>query len=504
MNLVASSPVTAFAAGVIEHAKANRLTVVLSAATIGSVFGSDAMPEKAHTTSAEILEAGNRAGRGGYVLALSAAAALAGLLFGFDTAVINGALVFLKDDFRLSNLQTEFAASSLLFGCLAGSAVAGSLSDRYGRRRLLRVAALLFCVSSVWTALPSGLAEFAAARLSTGIAIGVASVLAPLYIAEISPPGSRGRLVTLNQMAIVTGILASYLVNWMLSGLGPGSWRWMFAVAAVPSLAFFLALLFIPESPRWLLRWNRTQEAMAILNRTVGPEAAGPVADAVRASIAEESGGFREVFAPHLRKPLMAAMALAVLSQVTGINTVIYYGSVLFKEHAGSGSASGALGANVIIGMVNFVGTIVAIALIDKVGRKPLLLCGASLMAVTLGGVAAAFGMSPIPANLVLGLILAYVGSFAISLGPGTWLYISELFPTAVRGRAMSVATLSLWTACTLVTFTFLSLVEALGPAGTFLIYGSLCVVTVVYVRRCLPETKGRTLEEIQQTWKRR
>ena len=274
-----------------------------------------------------------------YVVMLSAVAALAGLLFGFDTAVINGALVFLKEEFRLTNLQTEVAASSLLAGALLGSAVAGVLSDRYGRKKILLGSSLLFCVSSVWTALPSGLGEFVAARFVAGIAIGVASVLAPLYIAEIAPPASRGRLVSLNQMAIVTGILASYFVNWMVSGLGPSSWRWMFATAAVPSLAFFLALLWIPESPRWLLRWNRSREALAILARTVGPEAAESVAAAVRASIAEESGSMRELLEPRLRKPLTIAVLLAILSQVTGINTVIYYGSVLFKEHAGSAAS---------------------------------------------------------------------------------------------------------------------------------------------------------------------
>lgn len=442
------------------------------------------------------------AGQARYVIALSAVAALAGLLFGFDTAVINGALVFLKEEFRLTSLETEIAASSLLAGCLAGSALAGALSDRFGRKKILLAAALLFCGSSFWTALPSGLGEFVAARFVAGIAIGIASVVAPLYIAEIAPPGSRGRLVTLNQMAIVTGILASYLINWLLSGLGSSSWRWMFASAAAPSLGFFLAVLWIPESPRWLLRRERSEQALAILGRTVGPSNAASVAAAVRASIAEESGSFRELFEPHLRKPLSIAVLLAVLSQVTGINTVIYYGSVLFKEHAGRNSASDALGANVTIGVVNFLGTILAIALIDKAGRRPLLLFGASGMAFALVCVSAAFGMSPLPANLILGFILAYVACFSVSLGPGAWVYISELFPTSVRGRAMSVATLALWGACTLVTLTFLTLVQALGPKSTFLIYASLCVFTVAYVWRCTPETKGRTLEEIQASWR--
>ncbi|MCL5745056.1 MAG: sugar porter family MFS transporter [Acidobacteria bacterium] len=435
-----------------------------------------------------------------YVYSLSAVAALAGLLFGFDTAVINGALVFLRQDFRLTDTQTEIAASALLVGCLIGSAGAGALADRYGRRKSLIGSAVLFCISSLWTALPRTLGEFSAARLVAGLAIGVASVLAPMYIAEIAPAGLRGRLVTLNQMAIVSGILLSYFVNWKLAALGASSWRWMFASAAAPSLAFLAALLFIPESPRWLVRGGRGDEARAILARISGDGAALRQMSEIRASLATESGSLRELFEPRLRRPLKVAVLLAVLSQVTGINTVIYYGSILFKEHGGRGAAD-ALGANVMIGGVNFLCTIVAIALIDRLGRKPLLLAGSAGMGISLVLVAAAFQVQPLPANLVLGAVLAYVACFAVSLGPGSWVYISELFPTAVRGRAMSIATLALWAACTLVTFTFLTLLHVLGPAGAFLVYAGFCGVTFLFVWRSTPETKGRTLEEICGSW---
>lgn len=439
-----------------------------------------------------------------YLYGLSGAAALSGLLFGFDTAVINGALVFLKEQLRLTDLQTEAAASALLVGCLAGSAVAGHLTDRFGRRKLLLYAALLFCVSSVWTALPRSLVEFAAGRITAGLAIGVASVLAPMYIAEIAPPEMRGRMVTLNQMAIVTGIVLSYLVNWALSGLGPSSWRWMFATASVPSAAFFLALLFIPESPRWLMRWKREDEAQRILARVAGPVVAAAEVKQIRESLAEESGGYRELFSPAMRRPLLVAVLLAILSQVTGINTVIYYGSLLLKEHGGRGGAADAMGANVMVGIVNFLATIVAISLIDRVGRKPLLLVGSAGMGVLLVALAFCLRLNPVPADLVLALILGYVAFFALSLGPGTWVYISELFPTAIRGRAMSVATLSLWGACTLITMTFLTLVNTFGAGGAFLIYASLCAVTFVFVLKLAPETKGRTLEEISSSWARR
>lgn len=436
-----------------------------------------------------------------YVFGLSTVAALSGLLFGFDTAVINGAIVFLRQEFRLTDAQTEIAASSLLVGALAGSGVAGMLADRYGRRKILLTAALLFCASSVWTAVPHSLSEFTLARFVAGLAIGVGSVLAPMYIAEISPPAARGRLVTMNQMAIVTGIVLSYFVNWCLSGFGESSWRWMFASAAAPSLAFFIALLFIPESPRWLLRNGRESEAIDILKRTGDPASAAAQAAEIRASLAEETGSFRELLEPRLRKPLTIAVLIAVLSQITGINTIIYYGSVLFKEHGGRAAASDALGANVIIGVVNFLFTIVAIALIDRVGRKPLLLAGSAGMGVALVAVTAAFGMRPLPANLILTAVLTYIAFFAVSLGPGSWVYISELFPNAVRGRAMSIATLALWAACTLVSFTFLSMLKLLGPAGAFSVYAGFCGVTFLFVWRYTPETKGRTLEEIGSCW---
>lgn len=342
-------------------------------------------------------------------------------MFGFDTAVISGAIVFLRQDFRLTDSQTEIAASSLLAGCLLGSAIAGMLADRFGRKRNLIAAAVLFSVSSIWTTLPRFPDEFRLARAVAGVAIGVAPVLAAMYIAEISPPASRGRLVTLNQMTIVSGILLSYLINWLLSGFGQNSWRWVFATAAVPSLAFFLALWFIPESPRWLVSRGRTTEARAILQRISGATAAEGELSEIRASLAEESGLYRELLEPRLRKLLLIAVCFAILSQVTGVNTVICYGSVLFKEHGGRAAASDALGANVLIGGVNFLCTILAISLIDKAGRKPLLLAGTAGMGVSLLAVAAAFRADPRPAELVLCGVLVYVAFFAVSLGAGAW-----------------------------------------------------------------------------------
>jgi MFS transporter, SP family, arabinose:H+ symporter len=437
-----------------------------------------------------------------YVYLVSMVAAVSGLLFGFDIAVINGAIIFLREQFALSELQTEVAASALLVGCVAGASVAGTLSDRLGRRRILIVSALLFAVSSLGAALPRNLGEFTAARFIGGIAIGVASVLAPLYIAEVAPPAIRGRLVSLNQMAIVTGILLAYLVNWGLAGVGPTGWRWMFAAAAVPSTAFFLALLAVPESPRWLSKQGRYDEAFRILSRVGGKEHAAAEIRQIEAAIAEETGSLAELFQPGLRTPLMIAVVLAVLQQVTGINTVLFYGSIIFKEHAGN-AESAAIGANVLVGVVNFLSTIVALWIIDKVGRKALLIVSAAGMALAQTALGVAFLIEPRPAKLILGIILFCAASFAVGLGPGVWVMMSELFPTRIRGRAMSIATISLWLACVALTGTFLTLVKALGASGAFWIYALMCVVTVIFVWRVTPETKGRTLEEIEGFWKR-
>ena len=436
-----------------------------------------------------------------YPYLIAAVAAISGLLFGFDTAVINGALIFLRDELDLNTRGTEVAATSLLVGCAVGAGFAGVLTDRFGRRWLLILSALLFATSAVGAAVPRTLEEFVAARFVGGLAIGVASVLAPLYIAEISPREIRGRLVSLNQMAIVTGILIAYFTNWSLSFLGPSSWRWMFGSAIVPSLGFFIALLFVPESPRFLVEKGRESDALAILGRVSGPEAARAELVEIRDSIAEESGSLKELFETRLRKPLAIALFLAVFQQITGINTVIYYGALIFKEQVGGQSDSAAIGANVIIGSVNFLCTVVALWIIDKLGRRPLMMASTAGMAVALFVLGSLFQADPPPALLILAVIILYVGSFGVGLGPGVWVVISELFPTRIRGRAMSIATMALWLACILVTFTFLSLVEAVGSTGAFWIYASLSTVNFLFVWRVLPETMGRSLEEIERSW---
>jgi len=432
-----------------------------------------------------------------YLYLPAAVAAIGGLLFGFDTAVINGAIVFLKRQFALTDAQTEFGASSLLLGCVFGATLAAFTSDRLGRKKLLLAAAALFTVSSIGTALALNLSEFVLARLLGGLAIGLASTLSPLYIAEISPARIRGLMVSVNQLAIVTGILLSYSVNYGLTGAGPSNWRWMFASAAVPSVFFLLALLSVPESPRWLVQNGRETEAEQFLSRINGSDAAHSEIRAIRAAVAEESGN---VLDPAFRKPLVVAVLIGLFSQFTGINTIIYYGSLVFLEHVPKQTASTALFANVMIGAINFAATILGMYLIDRAGRKPLMTSAFAGMAVSLVGVAAAIRLQA-PAIVVLLFVLIYVACFAVGIGTGTWVLMSEICPTRVRGSAMAIATVFLWCGTLVVTLTFLSLVRVLTAPGAFLLYAVVCVAAFLFVRFAVPETKGRSLEEIESWW---
>jgi MFS transporter, SP family, arabinose:H+ symporter len=437
-----------------------------------------------------------------FVLLATIVAATSGLLFGFDIAVINGGIIFLRAQLHLSDVQTEFAVSALLFGCIAGSAAGGWFSDRFGRRRVLMLCAILFALSAIGAAVPNTLSEFVLARLAGGLAIGAASVLAPLYIAEVSPARIRGRLVSLNQMAIVSGILLAYVANWLLAFTGPSSWRWMFAVAAIPAIAFFIGLFFVPESPRWLVEQSRSPEALNILAKINGRLAAERELSDIQQTVAEESGSLSELLSPKLRKPFWIAVSLAILQQITGINTVLFYGAVIFKQQVHSQSETSAIFANVIVGLVNFAATLVALSIVDKFGRRPLLLLSSGVMALCQAGLAAAFLRNPPSATVVLVMMMLCAAAFAIGLGPCVWVLLAEIFPTRIRGRAMSIATLCLWGACTLLTMTFLSLANAVTPSGAFLIYGSMCVLTFLIVWRFVPETKGRSLEEIEKLWR--
>ncbi|MGC2620233.1 MAG: sugar porter family MFS transporter [Acidobacteriaceae bacterium] len=436
-----------------------------------------------------------------YVLFLAVVAAISGFLFGFDTAVINGVLLFLRRQFSLSNLQTEVAASALLLGCLLGAAGASLIGDRIGRRKSLLLAAILFGTSTIGAALANSVFVFSIGRLLGGLAIGLASVLTPVYIAEVAPARTRGRLVSMNQLAIVVGILAAYVVSWALAGLGDSSWRWMLGVAAIPSLAFFIGLLFIPESPRWLIDNGQREKGRAVLARIYGPEEAEIQVRLVEEAANTEEGTWREVFAPAMRRPLVVALGLAILCQITGINTVLYYGSILISEHFHGESAGAALMANVIIGCTNLISTLIALRCLDRWGRRSMLLTASAGMAVSLAIFVIVNRIPGIPPLAILACVIGYTGFFAFAMGPVPWVVIAEIFPNKIRGRAASVATSTLWTSTLIITFTFLSLVHALGVSGTFGIYAILCVVSFVFIWKLVPETRGKTLEQIQREW---
>jgi sugar porter (SP) family MFS transporter len=444
------------------------------------------------------------AGRSGYVYLLTFVAALGGLLFGYDTGVISGTIGFMQTRFALDSTQTGWAASSALVGCILGAALAGSLSDRFGRRRILIVSAVLFLVSAITAALPRNLTELAIARILGGIGVGMASMLSPLYISEIAPAGIRGRLVSLNQLAIVSGFLVVYFVNAWIQAAGDESWnvalgwRLMFASGSIPAVLFFALLFAVPESPRWLVKQGRTGEALDMLVSVGGRIHAERELREIREAIAHEGGSIGQVFQPGIRVAMIIAIVLAVFQQITGINSILYYGPEIFKD-AGAGTHA-AFVQTVLVGIVNVSFTFVAIFTVDKLGRKALLVFGALSMGLFIFLTALSFQLGLSGAWTLL-FVLCYIGSFAVSLGPVVWVYVSELFPTRIRGRAMAVATLCLWCACYLVSQTFPDLVERLGRPVPFYIYGAMCMIMALFVWLVVPETKGRTLEEIEQWW---
>jgi len=447
-----------------------------------------------------------------YATLLSLVASLGGLLFGYDTAVIAGAIGFLRGHFELNAAETGFAASSALLGCILGAASAGTLSDRFGRKRALILAALLFTVSAIWSAIPRTLVEFNIARAIGGVGVGMASLLSPLYIAEISPPEIRGRLVSFNQLAIVSGILLVYFVNYAIAGMGDESWnvaigwRWMFGSETLPALLFMFSLLAIPESPRWLVKQGQVTRAESILERLSGPERARNDIQALKIALEHEGSSLKDLLKPGVRRALLLGMALAILQQITGINVFMYYAPEIFKS-LGTGTNT-ALLQTVIVGAFNVGFTVVAIRTVDRLGRKPLMLYGAGGMGLCLVGLGVA-AYSGTTAAWVLVFILGYIACFALSLGPVVWVVLSEIFPTRTRGRAMGIATLLLWTSNYVVSQTFPMIHEDAWLVGLFhhafpfWLYAVFCVVTILVVAIFVPETKGRTLEDIEQSWTR-
>ena len=432
---------------------------------------------------------------------VAAVASLGGLLFGYDTGVISGALLFIKNDFTLSATMQGIVTSMVLVGAVGGAAMGGGFTDRFGRKPVIVVMAAMFTVGSLLSAAATAIWMLLVARLLLGVAIGVASMLTPLYLSEMSPAGKRGAIVSLNQFCITLGILASYLIDYAFSDVA-GSWRWMLGLGAVPGIMLGTGMAALPESPRWLAGQGRMDEAAAVLRTMRSDTEVEAELDGLRHDLHQERNeiSLAALFsAPKARIPLIVGIGLAVFQQITGINTVIYYAPTIFQE-AGLASNSAAILATVGVGIVNVLMTVVALLLMDHAGRRKLLLVGLAIMTICLGILAVAFAgdHSQTLGTVTAIALAAYVGGFAIGLGPIFWLIIAEIFPLAYRGRGMSAASMANWGSNLVVALLFLDLIRLLTPAGTFGLFAVLTVAAFVFAWKYVPETNGRSLEQIE------
>ena len=444
--------------------------------------------------------AGNRR----FVYIVASIAALGGLLFGFDTGVISGALLFIRQDFHLNAFTEGFIVSSLLLGAMVGAGVSGALSDRLGRRTIILVAAVIFAVGAIGAALSPSVETLIFFRFVLGLGVGTASALVPSYISESAPTDVRGSLSSLFQLAITLGILVAYLVNAVFAPLG--DWRWPLGLAFVPAFVLFVGMYLMPETPRWLVSKGR-EEARRVLARTrTDEEIEGEIQEIHRVEEeSKEQAGYRELLAPWVRPMLVAGIGLAIFQQFVGINTVIYYAPTII-ESTGLANVASVL-ATVGIGVVNVLMTVVAILLIDRVGRKLLLFVGLAGMVVSLGIIGGAFldpSLSGILSWVTLAGLMLYVASFAVSFGPLLWVMLPEIFPLKVRGAGAGVSALSNWGANFVVSQAFLPLVALIGTTAVFWIFAGGCVAAAIFIYFLVPETRGRSLEQIEADLRRK
>ena len=451
----------------------------------------------------------------GYVWLISVVAAMGGLLFGWDWVVIGGAKPFFQRYFEItSETQIGWANSCALIGCLIGALVAGGLSDKFGRKKLLIAAALIFAVTSLGNALATNFNIFIAWRIFGGVAIGLASSLSPMYIAEIAPAQIRGRLVAINQLTVVIGILLAQYINWFLvrglpagatdefirdSWFGQQGWRWMFGLTAAPALLFFIGMFLVPESPRWLAKNGKPQFARKILGKIGGQDYADAAVAEIQSTLSSEEiqrVRFADLLEPKMFKVITLGVVLAVFQQWCGINVIFNYAEEIF--HNAGYDISMVLKNIAWTGSVNLVFTLFALGIVDRGGRRPLMLFGSAALAIIYVAMGLGYhaGVKGLPMLL---LVLAAIGCYAVSLAPVTWVVISEIFPNRIRGAAMAVAVSALWIACFLLTFSFPLLNAQLGSAGTFWLYGAICVAGFIFIFFKLPETKGKTLEQIEK-----
>lgn len=457
----------------------------------------------------------------GYVVFLSIVAAIGGILFGYDTAVISGTITSVETQFSLNAMQVGWFVGCALVGSILGVAVAGILSDRFGRKLTMLVAAILFTASGIGCAISQSFTELVIYRILGGIGIGVVSIVSPMYISEVAVARWRGTLVSLYQLAITIGFLAAYLVNfqilkaaetavydtpWLHWILVDEMWRGMLGSNALPALLFFIVIFFIPESPRWLILRNRTERAHAVLERIYrSSEAAdGEIATIRDAEKAAPKSEWRSLTSPSMRRALLIGVAIAMLGQFMGVNAVLYYGPTIFED---AGLSSGdSLFSQVLVGAVNMLTTVIALVIIDRVGRKQLVYWGVSGMILSLLCIGtyflagAAWGLS---STFLLIFFLAYVFCCAISISAVIFVLLSEMYPTRVRGLAMSIAGFSLWIGTYLIGQLTPWMLETLTPAGTFFLFAAMCFPYILIMWRAVPETTGRSLEEIERYWQK-
>jgi SP family galactose:H+ symporter-like MFS transporter len=449
----------------------------------------------------KVIPTPNKKG-GRFIYVAAAVSALGGLLFGYDTGVISGAILFIENEFALSNLLVGIVVSAVLIGAVIGAAIGGPLADSFGRRKMILAAALIFILGAIGTSITPNVYLLIAGRIVVGIGIGIASMTAPLYISEVSPSGTRGSLVSLNQLAVTIGIVVSYLVDYALAPIN--GWRYMLGLAAIPAIILGIGMIPLPDTPRWLISKNEKDQATKVLKRIRNNVDVDKEMDEIQESLKKQKGGRKELFNPLVKPALIIGIALAIFQQVTGINTVIYYAPKIF-QFAGIVSSSSAIFSTLLVGIVNVIFTIVAIILLDRVGRRPLLLVGLAGMVSSLILLGFSFYLSSLfglLGNLSTAGLMIYVASFAIGLGPVFWLLISEIYPLRVRGIAMSIASEANWGSNLIIALTFLTLVQLLGRFGTFWLYAAVGVGAWIFCYKLVPETKGRTLEEIEDHWR--
>ena len=438
-----------------------------------------------------------------YVIAIISG--ISGVLFGYDTGVISGAILYIETEFGLNDFMKGLVVSAVLIGALIGASMGGTLADRYGRRRMILVAAIIFGVGAIGTSVTPDVIILIIGRIIVGIAIGMASFIAPLYISEMSPPRIRGTLVTFNQLFITIGIVISYLVDFGLSLALPSTinWRFMLGLAIIPTVILFVAMIYMPNSPRWLVSNGKMDLARSTLIELRKKDDVSDELNEITNSLNKQKGGRKELFSPLIKPAIIVGVGLAIFQQVTGINTIIYYAPTIFQNVGFPSSA--AIFVAVLVGLMNVGFTVVALLLLDRLGRRVLLLIGLAGMSGSLILLGIVFFLPALlsqAGTLAVVSLMAYVAFFAIGLGPVFWLLISEIYPLKVRGLAMSIVTDVNWGANLIIALTFLTLVQSLGFSSTFWIYAAVGIGALIFTYLYVPETKHRTLEEIEEHWR--